>query len=694
MTTLSSDHTKVMKKHLNVALIGNPNSGKTTLFNQLTGSRQYVGNWPGVTVEKKEGKLSYKNEEIKIIDLPGIYSLSPYSSEEIVTRNCLLHDDVDLIINIIDSTNIERNLYLTTQIMELGKPIVVVLNMIDILEKKGDKIDYQLLSKLLSVAVIPMSANKHDKIENLMDSCLDIINQKASSKIQDVQNIYAPEIDSILNNIEEILKNSNNKFKVNPRWLAVKLFSEDHDILKNVHLTEDELSKINFYKNSVSPSKNTDRQMIISECRYDYICSVCKKCVHKNLKNDKLSITDKIDKIVTNKFLALPIFLAIMMLIFYITFGPVGNYFKSWAEFLINDIIGNSIEKLLVSLNASSWAKSLILDGVVKGVGSVISFFPQIMILFTLLSVLEDSGYMARAAFITDKMLRKIGLSGKAFVPLLMGFGCSVPAVLGTRILEHDKDKKLTILMIPFMSCSAKMPVYSMFISAFFPSHQPIIIFSIYLLGILVAIFTAFLFKNTILKGKEAPFIMELPEYKLPTLKNLSLHVWERLKDFLVKAGTVLVGATIIIWFLQSFNFSLHTVQDSSDSILAYLGAKIAPIFTLCGFNDWKASVALISGIIAKESVVSTSAILYNTEASMVLHHALSQHFSMLSAYSFMVFVLLYTPCVAALSAIRKEMKSVKWTTISILYQLITAWFVSALVFQIGTLIKNCLGGL
>ena len=694
MTTLSSDRTKVMKKHLNVALIGNPNSGKTTLFNQLTGSRQYVGNWPGVTVEKKEGKLSYKNEEIKIIDLPGIYSLSPYSSEEIVTRNCLLYDDVDLIINIIDSTNIERNLYLTTQVMELGKPIVVVLNMIDILEKKGDKIDYHLLSKLLSVAVIPMSANKHDKIENLMDSCLNIINQKISSKIQDVQNIYAPEIDSILNNIEEILKNSNNKFNVNPRWLAVKLFSEDHDILKNVHLTEDELSKINFYKNSVSPSKNTDRQMIISECRYDYICSVCKKCVHKNLKNDKLSITDKIDKIVTNKILALPIFLAIMMLIFYITFGPVGNYFKSWAEFLINDIIGNSIEKLLVSLNASSWAKSLILDGVVKGVGSVISFFPQIMILFTLLSVLEDSGYMARAAFITDKMLRKIGLSGKAFVPLLMGFGCSVPAVLGTRILEHDKDKKLTILMIPFMSCSAKMPVYSMFISAFFPSHQPIIIFSIYLLGILVAIFTAFLFKNTILKGKEAPFIMELPEYKLPTLKNLSLHVWERLKDFLVKAGTVLVGATIVIWFLQSFNFSLHTVQDSSDSILAYLGAKIAPIFTLCGFNDWKASVALISGIIAKESVVSTSAILYNTEASMGLHHALSQHFSMLSAYSFMVFVLLYTPCVAALSAIRKEMKSVKWTTISILYQLLTAWFVSALVFQIGTLIKNCLGGL
>lgn len=694
MTTLSSDRTKVMKKHLNVALIGNPNSGKTTLFNQLTGSRQYVGNWPGVTVEKKEGKLSYKNEEIKIIDLPGIYSLSPYSSEEIVTRNCLLHDDVDLIINIIDSTNIERNLYLTTQIMELGKPIVVVLNMIDILEKKGDKIDYHLLSKLLSVAVIPMSANKHDKIENLMDSCLDIISQKTSSKIQDVQNIYAPEIDSILNNIEKILKNSNNKFKVNPRWLAVKLFSEDQDILKNVHLTEDELSKINFYKNSVSPSKNTDRQMIISECRYDYICSICKKCVHKNLKNDKLSITDKIDKIVTNKILALPIFLAIMMLIFYITFGPVGNYFKSWAEFLINDIIGNSIEKLLVSLNASSWAKSLILDGVVKGVGSVISFFPQIMILFTLLSVLEDSGYMARAAFITDKMLRKIGLSGKAFVPLLMGFGCSVPAVLGTRILEHDKDKKLTILMIPFMSCSAKMPVYSMFISAFFPLHQPIIIFSIYLLGILVAIFTAFLFKNTILKGKEAPFIMELPEYKLPTLKNLSLHVWERLKDFLVKAGTVLVGATIVIWFLQSFNFSLHTVQDSSDSILAYLGAKIAPIFTLCGFNDWKASVALISGIIAKESVVSTSAILYNNEASISLHHALSQHFSMLSAYSFMVFVLLYTPCVAALSAIRKEMKSVKWTTISILYQLITAWFVSALVFQIGTLIKNCLGGL
>lgn len=692
-TKAQSSSSKKLKKNYNFALIGNPNSGKTTLFNQLTGKHQYVGNWPGVTVEKKEGSLFFKGNKINIIDLPGIYSLSPYSSEEIVTRNCLLHDDIDLIINIIDSTNIERNLYLTTQIMELGKPIVLVLNMTDLLQKKGDSINYKLLSERLNVPVFHLSANRHDKIDALLAVCMKNLNQTNIPKTSKIENFYPKEIDIVLDNIEKIIEPHVKNLKVNLRWLAVKLFSEDELILKQLKLTNEQKKKINYYKDSISPLKNVDRQMVVSECRYNYICNICKDTVHKKQQEDELSLTDKIDRIVTHRFLAIPIFLCLMMLIFFITFGPIGTFFKNCAEFFIEEVISKGTESFLITFGASTWVKSLVVDGIIKGVGSVTSFFPQIMILFTLLSILEDSGYMARAAFIMDKLLRKIGLSGKAFVPLLMGFGCSVPAILGTRILENEKDKKLTILMIPFMSCSAKMPVYSMFISAFFPHHQVLIIFSIYILGIIVAIFTAFLFKNTVLKGKEAPFIMELPEYKLPTLKNLSLHVWERLKDFLIKAGTVLVCATVVIWALQSFNFSFQMVQNQNESILAFLGTKIAPVFTLCGFNDWKACVALLSGLIAKESVVSTSAILYDTSASLNLSENLALHFSHLSAYSFMVFVLLYTPCVAALSALRKEMKSHLWTAIAISYQLITAWFFSALVFQLGTLFLNFLGG-
>ena len=679
----------IKKKYLNFALIGNPNSGKTTLFNQLTGKHQYVGNWPGVTVEKKEGLLVFKNTQINIIDLPGIYSLSPYSSEEIVTSNCLLYEDIDLIINIIDSTNIERNLYLTTQLIELGKPIVVILNMTDLLHKKGDKIDYALLKKLLGVPIFPLSANKHDKIEPMLDLTIQSLNRKSNANIH---NLYPKEINIVLNNIEDIIRNKANRSNVSLRWLAVKLFCEDELILKQLHLTDDEVSKINYYRNSISPIKNVDRQMVVAECRYNYICKICSQTVQKHLSNEQMTLTDKIDKIVTNKFLAVPVFLALMLLIFYITFGPIGNFFKDCAEYFIEHILAKSVENLLAILGASYWAKSLVVDGIIKGVGAVISFFPQITILFTLLSILEDSGYMARAAFIMDKLLRKIGLSGKAFVPLLMGFGCSVPAILGTRILESEKDKKLTILMIPFMSCSAKMPVYSMFVSAFFPHNQVFIISSIYILGIIVAIFTAFLFKNTILKGQEAPFIMELPEYKFPTFRNLSLHVWERLKDFLIKAGTVLVCATVIIWFLQSFDFSLHMVKNQNESILAWFGMKLAPLFTLCGFNDWKACVSLLSGLIAKESVVSTSAVLYNTAAELSLSENLQLHFSAISAFAFMVFILLYTPCIAALSAIRKEMKSPLWTSIAIVYQLVAAWFCSAFVFQFCTLFFNLLG--
>lgn len=674
---------KVQNKKLRFALIGNPNAGKTTLFNHLTGSRQYVGNWPGVTVEKKEGSLDYKGKKIEILDLPGIYSLSPYSSEEIITRNCLLTEDIDLIINIVDATNLERNLYLSTQIMELGLPMVIVLNMIDILEKRGHIINYDILKKELNIPVIPISASKGTGISELLDLSINFTNKNNN---QLVKKIYSYDLEKVLFNIETIIENTHINHNVNPRWYSVKIFEDDEIIYKKIKLNSEQNQKINELKNSIKYNEeNIDRQMIIADQRYKFICDLCSKVIKKSLIT-KVSTTDKIDKIVTHKFLALPIFLSLMFLIFFITFGPVGNFLKDNAQFFITNILGKTLENALNYSGASMWVKSLLLGGIIEGVGSVISFLPQIALLFLLLCILEDSGYMARAAFITDKLLKKIGLSGKAFVPLLMGFGCSVPAILGTRILEKDKDKKLTILMIPFMSCSAKMPVYAMFISTFFQKNQPLIIFSIYSFGIILAIITALIFKNTILKGETASFILELPEYKFPTPKNLFLHVWERVKDFLTKAGTVLLGAAIVIWFLQSFDFSFHMISDSSKSILASIGTFIAPIFTLCGFNDWKTSVSLVCGIIAKESVLSTMAVLYNVESKSNLTAILHQHFNAISAYSFMIFVLLYTPCVAALSAIKKELKSLKWTIGIMLYQIAVAWFASCFVYQFLTL--------
>lgn len=683
------DKSTLKKQKLRFALVGNPNSGKTTLFNHLTGSRQYVGNWPGVTVEKKEGYLKFKSREIEIIDLPGIYSLSPYSPEEIITRNCLINEKIDLIINIVDATNIERNLYLSTQLMELGRPIVIALNMIDILEKKGHIINYSALKREIGIPVIPISAGKGFGINELLELAINSV--KTTTPIE--KNIYANETDSILKKIESVITAAHPKLKVPARWYAVKVFEDDEIVLKELKLTPQQLNEIIAIKDAFSlEEENTDRQMIIADQRYKFICDVCSKSVKKTLSN-KVSATEKIDRIVTNKFLALPIFLTSMLSIFFITFGPLGNFLRDTAQFFITDGLGTFLEKSLNTLGASEWAKSLVLSGIIEGVGSVVSFLPQIALLFLLLCILEDSGYMARAAFITDKLLRKIGLSGKAFVPLLMGFGCSVPAILGTRILEKDKDKKLAILMIPFMSCSAKMPVYAMFISTFFGKNQPVVIFSIYLLGIVFGVITALMFKSSVLKGDSAPFILELPEYKFPTLKNLLLHVWERVKDFLTKAGTVLLAAAIVIWFLQSFDFSLHMVSDSSKSILATIGSLIAPVFSLCGFGDWRTAVSLLSGIIAKESIVSTMAVLYNVDSKAGLSNVLTQHFSTISAYSFMVFVLLYTPCVAALSAIKKELKSLKWTAGIMFYQILIAWFVSCCVFQFATLFFNLTRG-
>lgn len=666
-------------KTINVVLAGNPNCGKTTLFNQLTGSKQYVGNWPGVTVEKKSGKVrNLLGRDIEVVDLPGIYSLSPYTPEEIVTRNCLLNDDPDVIIDIIDATNLERNLYLTTQLAELARPIVIALNMCDLLEKNGDKIDIPFLEKQLGIPIIPISASKNTGIDKLVEKVVQLYD---NGKYVPVKNIYSYEVDRILREIEDALEDIKQHSYHRKRWTAVKLFEGDKVTWNHYNFTDKQKAHINLHVDEIHTSKNVDREMIIADERYKYICAITQKAVTRKRPADYLSVSDKIDKVVTNRFFALPFFLIVMLMVFAVTFGAPGTLLRDGATYLITDLLGGGLQSFLVSVNASEWAQSLVIDGIIAGVGSVISFLPQIMLLFTLLSLLEDSGYMSRAAFIMDKLLRYIGLSGRAFVPMLMGFGCTVPAVLATRTLENQKDKRLTILITPFMSCSAKMPVYLLFISYFFPDCGPLVIFGIYILGMVVGVLTALLFKSTILKGKNAPFVMELPPYRMPSPKSLWLHVWDRLKDFLVRAGTVLLGASILIWFLQSFNFSMQMVSPD-ESMLASIGKFIAPVFSICGFGDWRASVSLVTGIAAKESVASTLAVLY-PGASLV------SAFSPLSAFSFLVFVLLYTPCVAALSAIRKEMGSAKWTAVTIVYQIFVAWLASALVYQFGTLIMN-----
>lgn len=681
-------------KTLKIALVGNPNCGKTTLFNELTGSNQHVGNWPGVTVEKKEGSLRFRGAKINILDLPGIYSLSPYSSEEIVTRVSLIEDNPDLIINIVDTTILERSLYLTTQLFELQKPMIIAFNMTDVVEKKGDIIDYNKFRSELNVPIVPISANKGVGVNELLDLAIRYAEKKDGSKT--AKKIYDDKVENVISKIEnelskgfnaENFENSQNKMSL--RWLAVKLFENDELLMQKIKLTKTQAENINLYKGTVGLPPHMDEQMLIADQRYKYIYSLCAAAIKRKHAPEHITLTDRIDRVITNKFLAVPIFAVMMIFIFYVTFGPVGSSLRDQFEFLIKDVFGGFVLNLLTSLGAAAWSKSLIIDGIIEGVGSVISFFPQVMILFTLLSILEDSGYMARAAFIMDKLLRKVGLSGRAFVPLLMGFGCTVPAILGTRILEKENDKKLTIMMIPFMSCSAKMPVYAMFIAALFREHQVLAISSIYLLGILLAVFTAIVFKGPVLKGETASFIMELPAYRMPTLKNLCLHVGARLKDFIVKAGTILVAATIVIWFLQSFNLSLQMIADKSESILASVGMAIAPVFSLCGFGDWRAAVSLLSGLIAKESVVSTMAVLYGTGGLAGVSQVIVDQFSTISAYAFMVFVLLYTPCVAALSAMYKELKSVKWTVFALSYQLILAWTASMLVFQVGSVISK-----
>ncbi len=673
-------------KIFKVALIGNPNSGKTTLFNSLTGSYQYVGNWPGVTVGRKEGRVKNISKEVDLVDLPGVYSLSPYSPEEIVTRDYILNESPDLVINIIDATNLERNLYLTTQLLELDIRVIMAVNMTDLLERKGHKIDYNALESELGVKIVPVSAGKNRGIDCLLKLISDELESKRNIRV--AKSIYSSEVENALSAIEEIMS-CGNKYISNTYFNNIKIFEDDPLLIYKSNFSPEKAKKVSEIRGKVSKLYEKDEDMIIADERYAYICELCEKVIKYTKKVKKLSFSNRLDKVVTGKYTAVPCFLLMILSVFYVTFGPIGSTLKTWCEKFINTNMYSTVERILNYLGASEWSKSLALDAVICGVGSVISFLPQVVLLFTLLSLLEDCGYMSRAAFIMDKPLRKIGLSGRAFVPLIMGFGCSVPAVLGTKILESKKDKNLTIFLIPFMSCSAKMPVYLLFASIFFAKYQTLVIFSLYVLGVAVAVLTAFMFKETLFKGEASPFIMEMPEYKIPSPKNVWMNVWDKSKDFIERAGTVILVATVVVWFLQSFDFSLHMVSDSSESILAVLGNFVAPAFKICGFGDWRACVALLTGVMAKESIVSSLAVLYAGGSVASLSSVLPSVFSVQSAISFLIFALLYTPCVAALSAINKEFESRKLMFVSVIYQFFIAYVLSALTFQILTLFSN-----
>lgn len=661
-----------------LALAGNQNSGKTTLFNALTGSNQHVGNFPGVTVEKKVGQLkAYK--EASIVDLPGIYSLSPYTSEEIVTRDFILHEHPDVIVNIVDATNIERNLYLTMQLMELQVPMVIALNMMDEVINSGNHIDTEKLSKELSIPVVAISAAHKEGISDLVRTVKKVVKQNTAIEHLD---FCKGEVHRALHAIAHIVEDHASDAKIPLRFAATKLVEGDVLMQEALHLHEDDLHIINDIVKSMEHALDTDREAALADMRYSYIEQICKVSVFKKQETYGQQRSEKIDRWLTHKYLGIPIFILIMLVIFYLTFVVFGGTMQTWMEEGI-EIVTNQVSDWLDQAQVSSWLHALIIDGVFAGVGSVLSFLPIIVILFFFLSLLEDSGYMARVAFVMDKSLRKIGLSGKSFVPMLIGFGCSVPAIMSTRTLSSERDRKMTILLTPFMSCSAKLPIYGMITAAFFPNHTAWVLISIYSLGMVVAILSGLILKKTVFQGTSMPFVMELPSYRIPSLKNVFLHMWEKAKDFLHRAFTVIFVASILIWFLQSFDWQLHYLDDSATSILASFGNLLAKVFAPLGFGDWRAATALVSGISAKESVVSTLSVLSGGDTGLFI--ALQSMFTGLSAYAFLAFTLLYMPCIAALAATKRELGSWKEAIYTVMYQTACAYIVALLIYQIGS---------
>ena len=665
-----------------IALAGNPNCGKTTMFNDLTGSSQYVGNWPGVTVEKKEGKLK-ANKQAIIQDLPGIYSLSPYTLEEVVTRNYLVNEHPDSMINIIDASNLERNLYLTTQLLEIGVPMVIALNMMDMVRKNGDRIDVKKLSDALGCQIIETSAVKGEGSTEVAKAALSLAQSKAAApkplKFND-------KLENILARIARLLQGACQP--QNLRWYSIKLFERDEKAIEQLKLSPAALEEIEGLRQEAEKEFDDDVESIITHERYVVIADLLKTCYRKQSKQ-KLTTSDKIDKIVTNRILALPIFAVVMFVIYYLSITTVGTMMTDWVnDVLFGEIIPPAVEGLLVSVGAADWLQSLILDGIVAGVGAVLGFLPQMLVLFLLLALLEDCGYMSRIAFIMDRIFRRFGLSGKSFIPMLIGLGCGVPAVQASRTIENDRDRKMTIMTTTFIPCSAKLPIIGLIAGALF-NESGWVATSAYFVGIAAIIISGIILKKTkLFAGEPAPFVMELPAYHIPSVKGVLIHMWDRAKAFVRKAGTIIFLSSVVIWFLSSFNFQLQMV-DTGDSILAAIGRVIAPIFAPLGWGHWEAAVGTISGLVAKENLVAIMGILYGfaevAENGDEMWSVFAHNFTAISAYSFLVFNLLCAPCFAAIGAIHREMGSAKWTWIAIGYQCIFAYIVSLIIYQLGT---------
>lgn len=683
---------------IKIALAGNPNCGKTTLFNALTGSNQYVGNWPGVTVEKKEGKLK-KNPDVTVVDLPGIYSLSPYTLEEVVARNFLVEERPDVILNIVDGTNIERNLYLTTQLTELGIPVVAAINMMDIVNKNGDEINLEVLAKKFGCKAVEISALKGTGINEAAEAAIEAA--KAGTAIP--QHRFSGEVEHAIAHIEEATVHSLPDEQ--QRWYAIKIFERDPKVIEKLGISKDVIEHIEKDIAHVEEEMDDDAESIITNERYEYIDRVIKSCYTKKRRN-ALSVSDKIDRVLTNRFLALPIFAAIMFLVYYVSVSTVGTWATDWANDGVFgegwELFGAFIpgipvlaENLLVSIGCAPWLQSLIIDGIIGGVGAVLGFVPQILVLFTFLSFLEGCGYMSRIAFVMDKIFRKFGLSGKSFIPMLVGTGCSVPGIMASRTIENERDRRMTIITTSFIPCSAKIPVIAMIAGALFGGAAWVAP-SAYFMGIAAVVLSGLILKKTkLFQGDVAPFVMELPAYHMPTAGNVLRTTWERGWSFIKKAGTIILLSSVVLWFLQSFgteNGSFGMVEDLNNSILAVMGNALAWIFSPLGFGNWQSTVAALTGLIAKENIVATFGVLLgNPEVTVETGEEVwailrSEIFSPVSAYSFLAFNLLCAPCFAAMGAIRREMNNGKWTAFAIGYQCIFAYAIALIINQFGLL--------
>ena len=712
--------------NITIALAGNPNSGKTTLFNALTGSNQYVGNWPGVTVERKEARFVVGEDEATLVDLPGVYSLSPYSIEENITRHFIAQHAPDVVLNIVDATNIERNLYLTLQLMELERPVVIALNLMDELERRGETINCDRLSQQLGVSVVPISAKKHQGFDALFAAIHDVAhNPRPAYPTKDYDALTRNTLREIVEALGGFSAHSafdmsehyahrdaderdddhsakdkhmhiggyedegDQDYAPPTMWVALKLLEGDELLKETAQLSETQRQRIRaaidaYVSAGRQEHPGIDALTMVVDARYRRIESVLAGAgFHRHAYEE--TVSDRIDRVMTHKIFAFPIFAAVMALMFAITFGPVGSFLNAVMESLIGWIDGWATAGLTAA-RAPVWVLSLISDGVIAGVGGVLAFLPQILLIFLFMSILEDSGYMSRAAFITDRLLRKLGLSGRSFIPMLMGFGCTTSAIIGARGVENERDRRMTILLTPFMSCGARLPVYALFTAAFFPNNRALVVLSLYLLGMLMMVICGVILRKTTFKEGETPFLMELPPYRVPTVKNVLRRLWDRAKDFITRAGTLIFAMSVVIWFLQSFSPTLQWVTDSSASIFGRFGSLIAPIFAPLGFGQWEKGVALLSGLVAKEAVVSTLQVLYSAGSTAQLTSVIAGQFTPLSAYSFLVFILLYMPCVAAMAAARRELHSRKYFWLSIGMQLSVAYVVSLIVYQVGRL--------